>query len=589
MKVKRNSHFFRVIFSKKAQIAVSKSVKIITSIVLGALLLTGGTMTIKQIVLPTTTTKVEDMFNYDGNGDLGGSDGLSPSVDVFDDGYCTYSYYDSIENAITDANNHTTENANADEVSGVAQIVVRESDDMYIVSPLSDVTISNPIEISNTLTFDANGKNVELLKGAYFNITGSADVSFRDSGNGKIFKDTDSTDMEYLIDAESADCQIQILNGEYNCKTNGAVYNILSMGKLNITSANIYTESTGNKGCVSIMTSNTLVAANTTIQNVGVGDTRGIVTSSYISLLNCNISSYSVNKAMCVWGQNVALNDMEPNLCGNINGGKYTAISANATAKTISNINNIQNATILSDYQNKNGLSNGSSVGVSYTKSGETTAINISDCSVIADFCPVDKTKNIDTGCVGIIASYTIPASSMYISNCNVKGVREGMTLGIDSIINGGTYVGVQHGGAYFCADIVVNNAVFKQWDYDGQYNVTTDNYYWDNNSNFYVGSNFSNPRVFMNNCVIDNFKYCVVRTTNNYWDAFLYLSNMNLGNIRIDGINESGYSGYCYMGKNVSYNSYDAWVPQGIGIIDNETYKDIEFTEEYVKNNVLS
>lgn len=51
MKNKPKFKIFRVFHSKKAQIAVSQAIKVITSIVLGGALLVGGVVTTNQIVL----------------------------------------------------------------------------------------------------------------------------------------------------------------------------------------------------------------------------------------------------------------------------------------------------------------------------------------------------------------------------------------------------------------------------------------------------------------------------------------------------------------------------------------------------------
>ena len=61
------------LLSKKASVAVSKAIAVITAVVLGSAMMVGGAGVIKTVVLPSTTTKVNSMFGM--TGDIAGSGG----------------------------------------------------------------------------------------------------------------------------------------------------------------------------------------------------------------------------------------------------------------------------------------------------------------------------------------------------------------------------------------------------------------------------------------------------------------------------------------------------------------------------------
>ena len=238
MKIKIQIHR---LFNKKAGASVGKAIKILTSVVLGAAMIAGTYGIVKLNVIPKTGNKISSMFEVTGD-ILAEAGGVIPTVDKFSDGPCSYFYYDTLQNAVADAGAHTTENANADESTGKALIAVRQSDDVYIVKPTEDQAVTSSISMSNKMIFDANGKQIELAAGAEFKPTENSDITFRDSGNGKIYKDVDSANNEVLINAKSITTStITMLNGSYEVKnkTNSA-FLIRSDGTSNSEGGNFY-------------------------------------------------------------------------------------------------------------------------------------------------------------------------------------------------------------------------------------------------------------------------------------------------------------------------------------------------------------
>ena len=106
-------------FNKKAEGSVSTGIKVLTSIVVGALLLTGLYGVVTGIVLPSSTEKIESMFNYEvaggGDGGFGGGSGtpeVVPSVEELQETY-EFTYYSTVHSAVNDVNGGTIGN-NAD-------------------------------------------------------------------------------------------------------------------------------------------------------------------------------------------------------------------------------------------------------------------------------------------------------------------------------------------------------------------------------------------------------------------------------------------------------------------------------------------
>ena len=618
----------RRLFNKKASASVGKAIKILTSVVLGAAMLAGTYGVVKTTVVPTVENKVSSMFEVTDDV-LAEAGGVIPTVDKFGDGPCNYYYYDTLQNAVADAGAHTTENANADESTGKAFIAVRQSDDVYIVKPTEDQIVSSSISMSNKMIFDANGKQIELAAGADFKPTDYSDITFRDSGTGKIFKDVDSANNERLIDAKSmTNSIITVLNGNYEIKnkTNSA-FLIRSDGVFSSEGGNFYAYSENGNSVVYICS-----VSGTPTVNINGGKFEAVSKESAQSRLmqifgtanitggdfnassengnsdclyanregslnisNGNFSSESNQKyAYCVQfnssntgntkisgGTFNSKSILNTSACvGNfssaasveITGGTFESSTSEGKVYAILSVGKIKNATIKAYATNDSGTHQAKVHGIGVN----TSDSEISNTNIVADYNKADLT---DVSCEGITVNSI--SNSVTINNCHVKAVREALSIGgTNTYINGGTYEGIQHGGAYFaCEKAVVKDATFRKWDYDGKYNK--DNFEC-NNASFYIGSSKGNEcRVYMNNCKVENATNSVLSSNYSHKNTYLYASNTAFNNIRIDGANSSGDKGHMYVGKGCTYNS-----TSGSGDLDTTTYSSVEFTPEYVQNN---
>ena len=597
----------RRLFNKKAGASVGTAIKVLTSVVLGAAMLAGTYGIVKTTVVPTTKSKVSSMFEVTDDV-LAEAGGVIPTVDKFGDGPCSYFYYDTLQNAVADASVHTTENANADESTGKAFIAVRQSDDVYIVKPTEDQIVSSSISMSNKMIFDANGKQIELAAGAELKPTENSDITFRDSGNGKIYKDVNSANTEKLINAKSITTStITILNGSYEVKNKTkSAYLISSDGTFNSEGGNFFAYTEGGS-CIVLLNS----TSKTPIVNISGGEYKSISKNNSAYIMNllgtanitggnfsaskysntteanavcifvskdgslktsgCTFSSESINGfSYCIWNHSSNINGSVE-----INGGVFESSTADGKSYGIYGAKIINNATIRAYATNNSGTNEAKVYGVLIPSSLPNAEISNTNISV--DYNVLGVNEYVCQGIQSILGT-----TNLVINDCYVKAVREALSLGCSNVfINGGTYEGVQHGGAYFCCEkAVVKDATFRQWNYDGKYN--RDNIYsFSNNASFYVGVASYEVRVFMNNCRVENATNSVLSSAYNHKNTYLYASNTAFNNIRIDGVNSNGDKGHMYVGKGCTYNS-----TSGSGDLDTTTYSSVEFTPEYVQNN---
>ena len=647
----------RRLFNKKAGASVGKAIKILTSVVLGAAMIAGTYGIVKLSVIPKTGNKISSMFEVTGD-ILAEAGGVIPTVDKFSDGPCSYFYYDTLQNAVADAGAHTTENANADESTGKALIAVRQSDDVYIVKPTEDQTITSSISMSNKMIFDANGKQIELAAGAEFKPTENSDITFRDSGNGKIYKDVDSANTERLIDAKSITTStITMLNGSYEVKNKTkSAFLIRSDGVFNSEGGNFYAYTEGGNSAVFLN-----VASGTPVVNISGGKYESVSKNNSTKVMqlygatnisggefnansdnamaecltvnkggslnvltgdfNCESSqrqAYCIEVGDTITGNikinggtfnaksntsstycvinystngNIEINGGAFKTKGNalwsccisdgsstgenisINGGNFESSTTEGNAFAIHNVKEVKNADVKAYATNESGTNQAIVLGI-YLPTD--TSAEISNSNIVADY-NYAGTSNDDYSCRGI---YAKPNTNLAINNCHVKATREALVLyGANAYINGGTYEGVQHGGAYFSGEkAVVKDATFRKWDYDGKYNKDNFECY---NASFYIGSPDREVKVFMNNCRVENATNSVLSSNYNNKNTYLYASNTAFNNIRIDGANSNGDKGHMYVGKGCTYNS-----TSGSGDLDTTTYSSVEFTPEYVQNN---
>ena len=334
------------------------------------------------------------------------------------------------------------------------------------------------------------------------------------------------------------------------------------------------------------------------LSKTGIARGFQINTNSYANISNCEMLSSSIsgqaqaiasmsNKKgnftiliVSVSSNNVASAILATgNTDVNVEGGTYTASTGDGKAYAFQNTKNVKNATIKAYATNDSKSYEASVEGIIYGSSFSQNIL-IENTNIICDYNAEKMTNKDDFNCNGITINAGSTSQSLIINNCNIKATREALMLNTSNVyINGGTYEGVQHGGAYFsCSKAIVKNATFRKWNYDGQFNK---NNFYSYNAAFYIGNPDHEVKVYMDNCKLENAKNASISSNYSFKNTYLYASNTAFNNIRIDGANSNGDKGHMYIGKGTTYRS-----TSGSGELDKTTYKDIEFTPEYVEAN---
>lgn len=65
MKNKPNFNFFSIFNQKKADMAINTPLKVLISVILGALMLTGLTFLVKDLIMPNIDSRTTSMFQSD--------------------------------------------------------------------------------------------------------------------------------------------------------------------------------------------------------------------------------------------------------------------------------------------------------------------------------------------------------------------------------------------------------------------------------------------------------------------------------------------------------------------------------------------
>ncbi len=576
--------------SKIAAMATGAAVKIIIAVVCGALLLTGTYGVIKFTVLPNTKARTKAIADYDGTGGAGGGDFADyvKYTDDFEDGPVQSYFYSSLENAIADANNNTTANALSDVSGAKAKIEVKEKDGGYIVKPMADCNIAATQTLSGNYIFDANGKTISLASGACLSLSG-ADITFRDSENGKIIKDVNSEINEKMIvisSASTAPSNITFINGNYILKNN----NIKGGGSLLVIPSNYTMDSNLN-----IAGGNFDVSLNSSVSGSRIAQIK-----NHYKIAGGNFNFKNINTANTGWSYGLYITT---NSIGEISGGKVMIEGESEKIAAIYLASNsidtkINGGTFIAKCINAN-----SENLVSGIRLASNGTVEINNCTTVGI-----SMKNLGFGLLIANGNPVINGGNFYgeaggaylcsgtINGGYYSGIVAGVNIFKNQVdINGGTFESCDNGGAFIGGPkTIIKNATFKCVPYKKLRGYEP--YFKDNigksvtasveemRAQIYLcGNSGKEVKVFVDNCKFENDKDIVMASNGtSKLNAHLYISNCETkGNFRVDGVGTNGNQGHLYVGKNVKYKGIT-----GSGPVDKETYKNVSFTPEYVAEN---
>ena len=546
-----NKHFK----GKLAEMAVSAGIKIIISVLCGALLLTGGYGVIKGVVLPNTKTRTKALADYHGEGGAGGGSIGDYAIygEGFEDGPCQTTYYSTLTKAMTDLNAGTNTGADATEATAAASLSVRDKDGAVIVKVLKDTSGETLPNVTNDCIFDLNGKIIDLPDQT---LTFDGNTTFRDSVGTGVMKKLTNTNTNTMIIANGN--KVVFENGTYEARGNNTA----------ITQCIRYS-GTGDM----TINNGTFKAYNTAAARV-----RTIAINSGNSATFNNGEFYAENSsangasATATWGcQDIYFGADAKD--ATFNGGKFKAnslcqgiVTCVSFGKNTSAV--INNGTFYSE-NNLDPAVTDTTGRISVALYGPCKQIVINNADVTA------VSTNGETGYgVTVAGNNTINGGVFKGLNVAVVPGTVGGVFG-DTIVNGGSFYGVVHGGFYFqgnsSSKIQIRNATIgntSNWtdlDVSGR----------SRHGHFYIGTPKDETYVYMNNCKIDRSEMKNIPVTlssnYNYKNTYLYVSNTDLGPVRVDGPNAAGDQGHLYIGKNVTYSLASG--ANGRGIVDTTTY----------------
>ena len=545
-----NKHFK----GKLAEIAVSAGIKIIISVLCGALLLTGGYGVIKGVVLPNTKTRTKALADYHGEGGAGGGSIGDYAIygEGFEDGPCQTTYYSTLTKAMTDLNAGTNTGADATEATAAASLSVRDKDGAMIVKVLKDTSGETLPNVTNDCIFDLNGKIIDLPDQT---LTFDGNTTFRDSVGTGVMKKLTNTNTNTMIIVNGN--KVVFENGTYEARGNNAAitqcirYSGTGDMTINNGTFKAYNTAAARVRTIAINSGNSLTI-NAGSFHAESNSEKGA--SAPVKWSSCNIFTGSATKNLTINNGNFKSYNYCQSQVANITFGSETVTVNNGTFYCTNNLDpSVTNA------------AGRESLGI--YGAGKQLVINNADVTAVS--------TNGETGdAVSTSSKCTINGGVFKGLNTAIVPANADGIFG-DTIVNGGSFYGVVHGGFYFQGNsstkAIIKNATIGNTSNWTNIDISS----FDRFGHFYIGTKRDVTYVYMDNCKIDRseMKNIPVALSSNYnhKNTYLYVSNTDLGPVRVDGPNAAGDQGHLYIGKNVTYSLASG--ANGRGIVDTTTY----------------
>ena len=460
-----------------------------------------------------------------------------------------FSFYNSLNAAVNDANNDTTANANATKETAVAAIYHNENGDTIIVL-LKDTTENSLMYINRDMTLKLGGKCLNLGSGAGFQIPDTVDAVVVDGrlNGSKIQKNATGTSVvadEFLFKVYCT--KFTVRGGTY-------ISNVGTVSNRNYV--------------FSIDGGPTSYFEDCTIEASSVsGNTRALQSKGSLTLLNSKIKVNGGNEAMAVYiiteGKVSNCKIATDNGISNI-AGVYISKNTNAT---------ITNCDI-------NAVCRPNSTMASGIYLAETSTATVTNCDIFADATCGDGNKNVSTG----INSF----GTLYVNDCDIFGTHSGVNVKGPTYINKGVYKGSGHGGIYFSnsnAEAYVENATIGIVSYQGLFKEEYDTTFYGASAIYIGGDSRQNIKVYINNCQLinrypttgsDGRGYAIVlRGSGSEANNTVYLSNTKINATAATPIRVDNNTLKVYAGQNTNITANMASMPG-----------QVEFTNEiYIPN----
>jgi hypothetical protein len=450
--------------------------------------------------------------------------GIAPTTDELQNKHKFY-YYSSLALAVDDINADTIgENADVDKEHAVAGIYVEKGEKYAVLLKDNTETRSVAPQIDMTINLGGNkltsiGKHIINCKGGNIVIDGRLEGSELYL-NGK-------ADQNTRLVQGYAESSITIIEGRYDVQSNSdTCYGLYILGGLNVTDTSITANNVKGQaiGIYSTSKNTGNKISNTTIRVNGVNDLSiGIGNKGNLQVEKCNFESTNTNADS--YG---ILNYTEGYIydCNiKVSNDKGCAVGVSSSGDMY-----VNNCDIFAD-----------------VKDSKSYGIINAHKATISNSKVVAYSNHIGDN----IASQGIQSHQntiLTVKNCYAFGTHAGLQSSGTTIIDGGTYEGVGHGGFYFSGNGSqhrISNLTTREVKMPEGYISTTDR----NHAGFYVGGTIGkNITVYMDNCdVYGVYSPFVLRGTDGEQGISVYSSNSRINTtakIRIDNSTHKLYIG---------------------------------------------
>lgn len=387
-----------------------------------------------------------------------------------------FKYYTSIDKASADANNMTTENADATKETGVIALGINDKVNTAQIVLLKDTKLESTTKYTVNVLFNLNGKTLKMAKNTSIQLLkdfrikdGSVDcegsaraitgaISASEQANGEFLADN-VTFKNKLASARTINVgganskDIKITNCVFDVLNMHPIYAAPANANVEISNCNI-TNTCTTQSSGMFVGGNQVVVKNNTINTKNMGIYANSVKNIVLEENNINCLSYgyySQNSTSTVNSGNFSVTNEGQTIGFYVNGGKITV--NNATIKT-----NSGNASKLSVgiYLASKAVSTVNNVNIEANGKYANYGIDVYDMSELymhggtLKALPWYKGGNADSDGAAIV-NYGKVVIDEDKASIVASGGNSGIIAhsGSNSIINGGSFASPNHGGAY--------------------------------------------------------------------------------------------------------------------------------------------
>lgn len=392
-------------------------------------------------------------------------------------------YYDSLEDAINDANNDVTTNGKEYFAEAKAKIEIDEQNNVFVL-PLDDVSINTEVQVGSAkgYTLDLNNKTITLSENGYFSQQSGKKLVLDDNGtSGNIIKNVNSSTGQ------------QIIKSSGELVLNNGTYSLINSGKGDTIAFRME-----NTTC--ILNGGRITSENTDSGIVSDIQITGTEANTVINNVSCSAKSVNaIARDIAVFGEEN--NEQKPKMI--INDGEFKSFSGKNMAlgcyfvvveATINNGNfeavgdkNSQFgiACMLANGENDiivNNVKMNSSGNAAFgivSQNNKNGKFQINNCEIFADAYKGNgmgiqiSNSVIEINDGNVITEGGGPGAIITSENCVInggyfRGIHSGIQINSKSSvahINGGTFESPTHGGMYILRKCKYKERNVKAWN----------------------------------------------------------------------------------------------------------------------------